>query len=429
MADVVSTINVTSQIGQEATPGAGGAAGTKLQTLKIEPGDELTIKQIMALGHRFDTATVVNQQWSSFGLSADELSYTEALYALDNIFGAAAPSVPAGAIATQKRVWTPPTTGAITPKTWAQQFGDSADNVNSYAYGLLTDYGEKYDRESGVTPNGSGVAQKIASGGAFTGSPKTLALVPVGAADVNYYLDTAASSLGATQISDEINTCEWSLKGMKQVRWASDRAQPSFKGHTDLAPKTEVKFTLFENANARAIVAALKKGVTYFLRIDAQSASMTDNLYVVTISGAPTGGTFTLTYKTQTTAGIAFNAAAAAVQSALEALAAIGAGNVAVSGAVGGPYTVAFIGALAQDTSALTASGALLTGGTSPAATSLATPFYYVGQRDLAFKLTKLAAYKDEHGVYAREVTGTIVEDATWGKALVATSQTTEATL
>lgn len=430
MADVVSTINVTSQIGQEATPGAGGAAGTKLQTLKIEPGDELTIKQIMALGHRFDTATVVNQQWSSFGLSADELSYTEHLYALDNIFGAAAPSVPSGAVATQKRVWTPPPTGAITPKTWTQQFGDSVDNVNSYAYGLLTDYGEKYDREAGVTPSGSGVAQKIATGATFTGAPRVLALVPVGAADVNYYLDTAASSLGSTQITDEINTCEWSLKGMKQMRWASDRAQASFKSHTDLAPKTEVKFTLFEGVTARAIITSLRKGTTYFLRIDAQSATLTDNLYVVTISGGPTGGTFTLTYKGQTTSpGIAFNATAAAVQTALGTLSSIGAGNVAVTGATGGPYTVQFKGTLAQDTSALTASGAALTGGTSPNATSLAQPFFYLSQRDIAFKLTKLAAYKDEHGIYAREVTGTIVEDATWGKALVATSQTVEATL
>lgn len=87
----------------------------------------------------------------------------------------------------------------------------------------------------------------------------------------------------------------------------------------------------------------------------------------VTISGAPTGGTFTLSFGGNTTSAIAYNASAAAVQAALEALASIGAGNVSVSGAAGGPYTVTFVGALANTNVAqLTATGSL-TGGSSPA--------------------------------------------------------------
>lgn len=54
----------------------------------------------------------------------------------------------------------------------------------------------------------------------------------------------------------------------------------------------------------------------------------------VAIHGAPTGGTFTLSYGGQTTSGIAFNATASAVQSALAALTTIGSGGVQV---VGGP--------------------------------------------------------------------------------------------
>src|SRR5215217_5547460 len=52
----------------------------------------------------------------------------------------------------------------------------------------------------------------------------------------------------------------------------------------------------------------------------------------VTITGTPTGGTFTLTYAGATTAAIAYNAAAAAVTTALEALPNIGPGNVLTSG-------------------------------------------------------------------------------------------------
>lgn len=83
----------------------------------------------------------------------------------------------------------------------------------------------------------------------------------------------------------------------------------------------------------------------------------------VTVTGAPTGGTFTLTYNGQTTAGIAYNATAAAVQSALEALSNVNPGDVTVTGNAGGPWTIATAGAAPT----ITANGSGLTGGSSPA--------------------------------------------------------------
>lgn len=100
-----------------------------------------------------------------------------------------------------------------------------------------------------------------------------------------------------------------------------------------------------------------------------------NEVQVVTVTGSPTGGTFTLTFddtgsNPQTTAGIAFDAAAADVESALEALSNLAAPDVAVTGSTGGPYTVTFGGAFAEkDVAALTADGSSLTGGTSPAVT------------------------------------------------------------
>lgn len=92
-----------------------------------------------------------------------------------------------------------------------------------------------------------------------------------------------------------------------------------------------------------------------------------DAVQTVTISGTPTGGTFTLTFAGATTSAIAYNAASSAVQTALQALSTIGSGNALVTGSAGGPYTVTFAGDLAQTPVPLmTASGAALTGGSSP---------------------------------------------------------------
>jgi hypothetical protein len=104
----------------------------------------------------------------------------------------------------------------------------------------------------------------------------------------------------------------------------------------------------------------------------------TSEVQTVTISGGPTGGSFTLTFDGATTGAIAYNATAATVQTALEGLATVGAGNVAVTGGPGPgtPWTVTFTGALSvTDVPQMTADGTGLTGGTSPSVTvSTTTP-------------------------------------------------------
>ncbi|MEU8101744.1 hypothetical protein [Streptomyces rubiginosohelvolus] len=98
-------------------------------------------------------------------------------------------------------------------------------------------------------------------------------------------------------------------------------------------------------------------------------AAGTNEVQTVTITGTPTGGTYTLTFSGQTTAGIAFNAAAAAVQSALVALSNIESGDVTCAGGPhpGTPVTVTFGGQFAGDDVPQMTASASLTGGTSPA--------------------------------------------------------------
>jgi len=133
---------------------------------------------------------------------------------------------------------------------------------------------------------------------------------------------------------------------------------------TDISLQT----TTYQVGNRQWLLAEpdIKPNVTLDISLFSQAG--TSEAQTVTITGTPTGGTFTLTFKAQTTAGIAYNAAASAVQTALAALSTVGSGNVTVTGSAGGPYTVTFAGTLAHtDVPAMTTSGAGLTGGSSPA--------------------------------------------------------------
>jgi hypothetical protein len=107
--------------------------------------------------------------------------------------------------------------------------------------------------------------------------------------------------------------------------------------------------------------------------------SKVTEVQAITITGGPTGGTIALTLDGETASGIAYNATAAAVQTALEGLSNVNPGDVAVSGGPGPatPWAVTFGPATkwaGKDVPQMTAASSL-TGGTSPAvAVTTTTP-------------------------------------------------------
>jgi hypothetical protein len=102
------------------------------------------------------------------------------------------------------------------------------------------------------------------------------------------------------------------------------------------------------------------------VRMFSPCATDVQEVQTLTIVGGPTGGTFTITWNGQTTAGIAYNASAAAVLAALVALSNIAPGDLTVSGANGGPYTLTWAHGKGN-VSAPTTNAAGLTGGVAPA--------------------------------------------------------------
>lgn len=91
----------------------------------------------------------------------------------------------------------------------------------------------------------------------------------------------------------------------------------------------------------------------------------------ITVTGSPSGGTYTLTYASSTTAAIAYNATAATVQTALVAVAASvsDAAPLQVYGKAGGPYLVVFSARSGKTASVFALGTNSLTGGTTPSVT------------------------------------------------------------
>lgn len=102
----------------------------------------------------------------------------------------------------------------------------------------------------------------------------------------------------------------------------------------------------------------------------------TINQYALAITA--TGGTYTLTANGSPTSSLAFNASSSAIQAALVAVGAVGAGNATVTGSAGS-YTITFTGAAASPATLTVATGSL-TGG-SATVTPTAITYRYGGPK------------------------------------------------
>lgn len=102
------------------------------------------------------------------------------------------------------------------------------------------------------------------------------------------------------------------------------------------------------------------------------SVAGSNEVQTLTMTGTPTGGSFQVRFRGENSGAIAFNAAAAAVQTALQAMTGIGAGNVTCTGGPfpGTPVVVTFAAALAATNPAqftiVNGPTGALTGGTTP---------------------------------------------------------------
>lgn len=137
------------------------------------------------------------------------------------------------------------------------------------------------------------------------------------------------------------------------------------------------------------------------------SAGGVDEVQTLTVTGGPGGGSFTLTYKNQTTSAIPYNASAAVVQAALRALLGIGPTGVTVTGSGGGPWTLAYGGGLGKrDIAPLVVDPTGLTGGTSPNVTVTETTKGDASYSGLYVITSGLILAKTADGKYMQEYTG-----------------------
>lgn len=413
-----STINQTLQFGLESTPGVGVAANKLIQSIGITFEPKANANEFAATGRKYPSIVIENSEWVE-GTLTGSLDYNSIVYPLSGVCGAANITAHGASSTAKDWTFTPPLSGSIQPQTFTIEQGENNASGNAIYnhkvnYGLISEFTYKGDRTAGFTLGGKVMAQALQRAITMTSSPTAVAIVPSAGKHFNFYLDLTSGTLGTTQLLKVLDV-NYAFTGLYGMFFPMRRDTLGWAAHVDLNPGCTIKLLMEADATGMTPLTYLQAGQTVFLRVQGQGAII-DNLQTLTIGGGATGGTFSLTYKGQTTAPITYSAALAAttVNTAFQLLSGVGS-NCTVTGSAGGPYIFTFSGTLANDMSPVTVNNISLSGGTPT--TSLVAQAYAQFQHDMAVKVSSPSPFSDSNGVFAEEWTFTIVEDATWGAA------------
>jgi hypothetical protein len=413
----IATANQTLQLGAETTPGTAVPASKRVDNLAMKFGSKGDFKKTTGTGRKYPSVQQLNSEWVE-GSFDGSLDFNTILYALAGALGIATPVAHGSSSTAKDWIYDAILSGSRQPQTYTFEQGEAATRAHKFAYGLITKYGYKYSRKDSSL-SGSVLAQKVSDGITMTASPTPVPLLPMTGQEFNLYIDSVAANIGTTQVLNNLSG-EFSMDGIYGPAWFVNRANSSFGSHVDLVPNAGFKFAVSGDASGMAYLGDMRTGVTKYARVEALG-DVIDNSQTVTIGGGATSGNFTLTYKGQTTANIAYapTLTSATVQTAYRLLSTV-LTNCTVSGPNGGPFVFTYTGPLATDTTAMTATNVTLTGGT-PTIVVTQTQVYNTFWHDMAIKIGQPSEWGDSDGIYMIEYDCGIFEDGTWGHSHLTT--------
>lgn len=258
-------LNRVTQLGVEAANGTAVTATKKIQLIDIQTAVNPTIQSYRGTARRFPVSHKLNTEAGIIKLGG-WMNYTEIVYVLSNLYGAATITTPSNGVLTRKWVWSVPLSGSLTRKTWTIEEGSSVA-ARRMAYGLLSGWGFKSDREAQIPISGDGVTQIQSDAFSLTGSLSAVAQIPVLGKHGNVYLDTSWGGIGGTQIVKPMST-EWKTSKEVDTYWTMNRSNASYAEHVDTPPDYDLALMVPNDAYAATLDGYYRADSTCYVRVE-----------------------------------------------------------------------------------------------------------------------------------------------------------------
>jgi hypothetical protein len=261
------------QIGVESTAGTNVVPTKQMASMSVELNTALETDSFGPMGTLTDTIITPRQEWVEGELSATP-TYTEIVYPLSNIFGAATITTPTGATLRRLWSWNPSATTPWTPKTWTVRRGVPGGTAEEAGYCLLSGLNLSFSRTDTPEIGGDLFARRLdyAASMATTGVT-TPTLVPMLPSEGSVFLDSTGAGVGTTRLLRDFSY-EMEITDLFGPIWPINALLDSFAAHGVQKPDIECRLTLGNDAVGTSPVANMRAGTAVFIRYQSVSTQM-----------------------------------------------------------------------------------------------------------------------------------------------------------
>lgn len=264
------------QLGVESTAGTAVTPNRELQALDIQLDTQLEYDEFGPMGMLPQTIVAPRQEWSGGSISGFP-TYTEIVYPLSNIFGAATITTPSTGTPTVRQwVWEMDESTPWTPKTWTIRRGVPSGTAEEANYSLLSSFGVSFSRTATPEITGDLFARRLDYAATLASTGLTsLPLVPILAAEGDVWLDSTAAGLGTTKLLRDF-AFSWNVSDLFGPIWPINTSNTSFAAHGVQKPTLEAALTLGNDTVGTSLVTNMRAGSSVFTRYKATSATMAE---------------------------------------------------------------------------------------------------------------------------------------------------------
>ena len=252
------------QLGVETTHGTEVDANKRLLATEIVPSTTAEQTEFGPRGSKYNTIVINNKEWTQINIGGVG-SYTDIVYLLSSLFGAATITTPGGGTTSRQWVWNPSTTAPEDGKSYTLEVG-SATGAEQALNAFLADFGMTFNR-GGIEVSGAMLAEALTTGITITPTPTDIPLQPIAPPHVSIYLDTTAAGLGTTQLNRAIEV-GFNYAGKYGPIWTLNRSEPSFAARIEKKPESGASMTLGADSVGMGLLTQMRSGATRFLRIE-----------------------------------------------------------------------------------------------------------------------------------------------------------------
>ncbi len=264
----VATLNNRLQVGMQSVFGTSVAATKIMKSFGIDFGINVNTDTYFPNGNIFPTSAGLIQEWTEGDLSGI-LTYTEVVYALSAMLGAATITTPGGATLARQWKWSPAANAVLAPVMLTAEKGSSVYGIQVPDV-VVSGFNIGWSRTDRIEIGGTALGRRLVKPFTLTtiGASPSVELVRVMPPQIDVYVDPTFAGLGTTK---QLRAFEAgiSLDDMYGSVWPLNSALTGHDGYIQNQPSSESTMLLAADAAGLAFLDNVRAGTTVYLRIKA----------------------------------------------------------------------------------------------------------------------------------------------------------------